>query len=65
MADRIPRSPPAVPARGPEEIERLLRESPLDLRPTLQLQGRLEPSQPATMQARFVLRIVRDRGSSA
>ena len=40
-------------------------ESPLDLRPTLQLQGRLEPSQPATMQARFVLRIVRDRGSSA
>jgi hypothetical protein len=40
-------------------------ESPLDLRPSLQLQGRLDPSQPATMEARFVLRVVRDRGSSA
>jgi hypothetical protein len=40
-------------------------ESPLDLRSTLQLQGRLEPAQPATMEARFVLRVVRDRGGAA
>jgi hypothetical protein len=40
-------------------------ESPLDLRSSLQLQGRLDPAQPATMEARFVLRVLRDRGGSA
>jgi hypothetical protein len=39
-------------------------ESPLDVRSTLQLQGRLEPTQPTTMETRFVLRVVRDRGGS-
>ena len=54
-----------------EEIGRLpgtsadVVESPLDLSSSLQLQGRLEPSQPATMEARFVLRVVRDRGAKA
>ncbi|HEX5128869.1 MAG TPA: hypothetical protein VFV90_03945 [Usitatibacter sp.] len=40
-------------------------ESPLDVRSSLQLQGRLDTSQPATMEARFVLRVVRDRGGPA
>jgi hypothetical protein len=40
-------------------------ESPLDVRSTLQLQGRHESNQAATMEARFVLRVVRDRGPSA
>ena len=40
-------------------------DSPLDLRSSLQLQGRLDPGQPATMEARFVLRVLRDRGPSA
>ena len=40
-------------------------ESPLDLRSSLQLQGRLDPAQPATMEARFVLRVLRDRGGAA
>jgi hypothetical protein len=54
-----------------EEIGRLpgtsadVVESPLDLSSSLQLQGRLEPSQPAMMEARFVLRVVRDRGAKA
>jgi hypothetical protein len=39
-------------------------ESPLDLRSSLQMQGRLETTQPATMETRFVLRVVRDRGGS-
>jgi hypothetical protein len=39
-------------------------ESPLDLRSTLQMQGRLETTQPPTMETRFVLRVVRDRGGS-
>lgn len=38
-------------------------DSPLDVRSNLQLQGRLEPQQPSTMEARFVLRVVRDRGA--
>lgn len=41
-------------------------ESPLDLRPALALQGRLAEKEPALMEPRFVLRIVRDRqGASA
>jgi hypothetical protein len=54
-----------------EEIARLpgttaeVVESPLDVRSSLQLQGRLEPGQPATMETRFVLRVVRDRGPTA
>jgi hypothetical protein len=40
-------------------------ESPLDLRPSLQLQGRHEAAQSSTMETRFVLRIVRDRGGAA
>jgi hypothetical protein len=36
-------------------------ESPLDLRSTLQLQGRYAEREPAQMDARFVLRIVRTR----
>ena len=40
-------------------------ESPLDLRPSLQLQGRHEATRSSTMETRFVLRIVRDRGGSA
>ena len=40
-------------------------ESPLDLRSSLQLQGRLDPAQPSTMETRFVLRVVRDRGGAA
>jgi hypothetical protein len=54
-----------------EEIARLpgtsadVVESPLDLRSSLQMQGRLETSQPATMETRFVLRVVRDRGGGA
>jgi hypothetical protein len=36
-------------------------ESPLDLRSSLQLQGRNAEREPATMDARFVLRIVRTR----
>ena len=40
-------------------------ESPLDLRSTLKLEGRLETTQPPGMETRFVLRVVRDRGGSA
>lgn len=40
-------------------------ESPLDLRSSLQLQGRHEAERPTEMEARFVLRVVRDRGGSA
>jgi hypothetical protein len=40
-------------------------ESPLDVRSTLQLQGRHEPGQEPAMDARFVLRVVRDRGGAA
>jgi hypothetical protein len=40
-------------------------QSPLDLRPVLALQGRLEDKEPATMEPRFVLRIVRDRRAPA
>ena len=40
-------------------------ESPLDVRSSLQLQGKLEPGQAPTMEARFVLRLVRDRGGPA
>jgi len=40
-------------------------ESPLDVRSTLQLQGRHETNQAPTMEARFVLRVLRDRGPSA
>jgi hypothetical protein len=40
-------------------------ESPLDVRSTLQLQGKLDPAQPPTMEARFVLRLTRDRGARA
>jgi hypothetical protein len=40
-------------------------ESPLDVRSTLQLQGKLDPAQPQTMEARFVLRLMRDRGARA
>jgi hypothetical protein len=39
-------------------------ESPLDLRSSLQMQGRLETAQPKTMETRFVLRVLRDRGGS-
>jgi hypothetical protein len=35
--------------------------SPLDLRPVLALQGRLEDKEPTTMEPRFVLRILRER----
>jgi hypothetical protein len=54
-----------------EEIARLpgtsadVVESPLDLRTSLQMQGRLETLQPPTMETRFVLRVVRDRGGGA
>jgi hypothetical protein len=37
-------------------------ESPLDVRSTLQLQGKLDPALPQTMEARFVLRLTRERG---
>jgi len=53
-----------------EEIGRLpgttadVVESPLDVRSSLQMQGRLDPGQPTTMEARFVLRVVRDRGAA-
>jgi hypothetical protein len=40
-------------------------ESPLDVRTSLQMQGRLESNQAATMETRFVLRVVRDRGGAA
>jgi len=40
-------------------------ESPLDVRPTLALQGRLDAREPDTMQTRFVVRIVRDRSPPA
>ena len=39
-------------------------ESPLDTRPSIALQGRLAAPEPATMEPRFLLRIVRERGSS-
>ena len=53
LADELGR----LPGMAAEVID-----SPLDVRPSLQLQGRIEPQQPATMEARFVLRVVRDRG---
>jgi hypothetical protein len=40
-------------------------ESPLDLRPSLQLQGSHDAGRSTTMETRFVLRIVRDRGAAA
>lgn len=53
-----------------EEIGRLpgttaeVLESPLDLRSSLQMQGRLETTQPTTMETRFVLRVVRERAGT-
>ena len=60
-----------------EEVERLAAdisrqpgysadvvESPLDVRPSIALQGRHATPEPATMEPRFVLRVVRDRGSA-
>lgn len=59
-------------ARGlAEEIARLpgftadVVESPLDVRSSLQLQGRHNRSDPATMEPRFVLRIVRERAGTS
>ncbi len=40
-------------------------ESPLDLRPALALQGRLAEKEAATMEPRFVLKILRDRQAAA
>ena len=40
-------------------------ESPLDVRPSFALQGRHAEREPGTMEARFVLRIVRSRGPQA
>ncbi len=40
-------------------------ESPLDVRTSLALQGRHGESEPAMMEPRFVLRVVRDRGGAA
>ena len=40
-------------------------ESPLDLRPSLALQGRHAQPEPATMEPRFVLRIVRSHAGAA
>lgn len=40
-------------------------ESPLDVSSNQQLQGRLSPEQPARMDARFVLRVVRERQGAA
>ena len=57
-------SKPGGKVRHPAGDRIYLRDK-LDLRSSLQLQGRLEPSQPATMEARFVLRVVRDRGAKA
>ncbi|MGZ5031654.1 MAG: hypothetical protein ACXWAC_00505 [Usitatibacter sp.] len=40
-------------------------ESPLDVRSTLQIQGRHGDKEPAVMEPRFVLRIVRERAGAA
>lgn len=56
LADDISR----LPAMRAEVIE-----SPLDVRSSLQMQGRHETGQEATMEARFVLRVTRDRGAGA
>ena len=40
-------------------------ESPLDIRSSLALQGRHAEREPATMEPRFVLRVIRDRGGGA
>ena len=40
-------------------------ESPLDMRTSLALQGRHAEREPATMEPRFVLRVIRDRGGGA
>ena len=40
-------------------------ESPLDVRTSLALQGKHAETEPATMEPRFVLRVVRDRGGAA
>ena len=40
-------------------------ESPLDIRTSLALQGRHAEREPATMEPRFVLRVIRDRGGGA
>ncbi|MEO5675916.1 MAG: hypothetical protein ABIQ84_00080 [Usitatibacter sp.] len=40
-------------------------ESPLDVRTSLALQGRHSETEPAMMEPRFVLRVVRDRGGAA
>jgi len=42
-----------------------LLESPLDVRPSLILQGRNAEREPGTMEARFVLRVVRTRERGA
>ena len=40
-------------------------ESPLDVRTSLAIQGRHAEREPATMEPRFVLRVVRERGAAA
>jgi hypothetical protein len=39
-------------------------ESPLDVRTSIAIQGRHSGSDPATMEARFVLRVMRERGTT-
>ena len=54
-----------------EEIDRVpgthatIQDSPLDMRPSVSLQGRLADREPPQMEPRFVLRIVRDRTGGA
>jgi hypothetical protein len=40
-------------------------ESPLDVRTSIAIQGRHGEREPATMEPRFVLRVIRERGASA
>ena len=42
-----------------------MSESPLDLRPAVAVQGKLATNQPTTMDTRFVVRIVRERGPAS
>ena len=59
-AEKLAEAIAAVPGYRAEVVE-----SPLDVRSSLALQGRHGEREPATMEPRFVLRVVRDRGGAA
>ena len=58
--NRLAREISSLPA-----TQAVVMESPLDTSSKVQIQGRHDESEPATMEPRFVLRVVRDHGAGS